>query len=766
MRPAIARLLIVVLIVSALDPVWAVSWHVRKDGHDTNCTGQADAAYDGAGGPDPCAFLTVQKAADANTVAGDTVTIHSGVYQESVTWTKSGAAGNPIIIQGDPNDNVTVRAAAHKSVTDPNSWVSLGPVLSAYGIYRYNGLFDPNGVSFTCDPNDVASVTQRVYGYVSGAENYQNDRVGLIPYKYKRDFMSRSTDYYSSTVPYYAGPGTWVEKRCDTGGGTWGAHCDCSSGCSPGVNCKYTGNLLIRLAKTPEMGEYETRYGVVFPTSTTPAPPDFDSEALGVNPYPGDYAIDFTKGTTGGGGGSDYTWRHRASYVTIKNITLDVAKSTVLLDPGSMQNGNTFDGVTVWVGDDGFRFSGSGDPNTVIKNSRIYGDVPLWLAWSDAKSNPKVADLMRPDSISMDGANDDNITVEYSHLRGGHDGFSTVANQSGHVYRYNRVESFADDAFEVEGDSLGRIEAFGNFILNSLTCFAPGQDSTGIAGPILFYRNVCSQLHQPLVNREGKNRDGSCSRPDCTQCSSTTNGCTINTWNGSYRHGHEYALKQHSPNTFYYHNTHVLIDSASGGIQIMPGDDNSPCDNCYAMDNLLIKINGAVQGTTSDHTATGEVINYNAYWKINDRDGAKLAWGQDTLAGACSARGYECNSISGDPLLPNLIPEDPNHAGMFDKTVNGRWILSDASYEFPLLTDFIPDPNSPLVNAGAALPVHGTFGTLPDLFSADTDIGAFPFDVDPNTLNIFPFLLGANPVGPTANPGGGGMKRTIVDQAQ
>lgn len=747
MRRGIARLLVMVLLWSLLDPAFAVNWYVRKDGHDTNCNGKTNAA---AGVADPnCAFLTIQKAADANIVAGDTLTIREGVYKQSVLWAKSGSAGSLITVQGDPNEAVVIQSTNHKSISDPNSWDVISPLMTAFGIYRYDtSVYDANGV----DPNGTV---QRVYGYVSGMDQYVNERVGLIPYKYKRDFMSRNTDYYvdsngAATVPYYAGPGTWLEKRCDTGGGTWGAFCDSSTGCSPGTACKYTGFLLIRMAKTPEMKEYEARYGEVFPTADPylPPPPDdtIDPNALGRNPHPGDYAIDFSK--------DDYTLKINASYTTFKHLTVEVAKQSILYDPNAIRNGNTLDDVTVWIGDDGVRYTGSGDPNSLIDNSRIYGDVPRWLTWTDAKENPKVADLMRPDAISIDGTADDIITVDHTHVRGGHDGFSTAASQTGLVFSYNRVENMADDAFEIEGNNLGSVSVYGNFILNCLTAFAPGQDSTGITGPILFYRNVASLLQTPLVNREGKERDGTCSKTECSPPCSAAGCRTAATWNGSFRRGHEYALKNNGPNTFYYHNTFAFLGGPSKGVQIMSGRSLVPCNDCYSMDNLLIGVNGPIQGATSDYGATGEVINYNAYYKVNNAEVTSPLWGARTASEVCVSRGYECNGLllTTPPLASPTFDPD---SGLWDKTVSDRWELVGGWSEFPLITDFIPSSSSPIILSGAAPPVHGTFGTLPDLYSSNLTIGAFPHDVDPNTLLVFPFIR-ANPVGPPQNPGGGG----------
>lgn len=88
---------------------FSATYHVRKDGHDTNCSGLYDAS-DASTETNQCAFLTIQKGVNVATTAGDIVTVHTGDYtSEWVVITKaSGASAESLItIQADPGDVVT-----------------------------------------------------------------------------------------------------------------------------------------------------------------------------------------------------------------------------------------------------------------------------------------------------------------------------------------------------------------------------------------------------------------------------------------------------------------------------------------------------------------------------------------------------------------------------------------------------------------------------------------------------------------------------------
>ncbi len=73
------------------------NYHVSKIGDDNNSGASNDP------------FLTISKAASI-VQAGDVVTIHEGTYEETLTPANSGTAGNPILFQGSPGEQVIISA--------------------------------------------------------------------------------------------------------------------------------------------------------------------------------------------------------------------------------------------------------------------------------------------------------------------------------------------------------------------------------------------------------------------------------------------------------------------------------------------------------------------------------------------------------------------------------------------------------------------------------------------------------------------------------
>ncbi len=74
-----------------------INYHVSKTGDDSN------------DGSETSPFLTISKAAQM-AIAGDVITIHEGTYEETVTPSKSGSAGKPIIYQAAAGDKVIITA--------------------------------------------------------------------------------------------------------------------------------------------------------------------------------------------------------------------------------------------------------------------------------------------------------------------------------------------------------------------------------------------------------------------------------------------------------------------------------------------------------------------------------------------------------------------------------------------------------------------------------------------------------------------------------
>jgi hypothetical protein len=69
----------------------SATYHVRTDGHNSNCNGSANAPATSA--PN-CAFISVQKGVDVATTAGDVVIVHTGDYSAAVPTITSKASGS------------------------------------------------------------------------------------------------------------------------------------------------------------------------------------------------------------------------------------------------------------------------------------------------------------------------------------------------------------------------------------------------------------------------------------------------------------------------------------------------------------------------------------------------------------------------------------------------------------------------------------------------------------------------------------------------
>ncbi len=457
----------------------------------------------------------------------------------------------------------------------------------------------------------------------------------------------------------------------------------------PGTFEDSDGRIHIRLAKTTDLRNAEARYGVVFPEE---------------NADPRDYSIIISQASR--------TLKVNASYLVFKDIVFHQAEHTISLAANSHHV--VFDGITAWMGDDAVETAGSGVHDITLTRSRFYGDAPYWIFWSDMKDSPAPADLLRGTSIDMRYGTY-NWEISHNHIRGsGQDLISTNTDERDISIHHNRLENCGDDAFELEGTvNVGRIWVFENYIGNCLTAVAPGQDSPSFDGPLYVYRNIFSLLRNPPINR----KEG------------------INSWNGGGRFGYEYAFKQDSRNTHYYHNTVVLLNSSSG-MNIVP---RIP-DNSFVADNLLVMINGRVQGSYA--TGPGQIVDGDLYWKMNTVDSTHLVSSYDTVPALSSATGLEENGLGEvvkrgtDPWFANL------ELGVVDPS-QSVWTLTPGS-EVHKPNDFMLGAGSPAIGAGIVLPAHPTLGAMPDS-RASQDIGAIPSTATPDDYDVFPFVPGQAP---------------------
>lgn len=737
------------LILLALPFLLGTTYYVRTDGHDTGCTGLVYAAYPGSGSSQPCAFLTVQKGVTTAAAPGDNLKIGPGTYFGTVTAANSGTSGNPIVIEsftGDANSVVLDSGVNFARTPNNNDWTLID---GATGEWESN---------FT-----LSGAQNHVYGYVLGVRDYENERVLLIPYADTRNSSGKvcvggtipwkkcstssdcsgggscttffghqgwkflratTTTLGDPNIPFYVGPGAWMAKTC-VGGPNNGAICDTKSGSVGGVSnanidcpsgvCTRTGKVRIRLAKTPELRDYEARWNPIFPSE---------------NQDPRAYAIALSNATN--------TVRITATpgWQTWRNITFNQATRTIHFDGpnGTTQEGFVFEGIIGWTGDNVIRSANAaGDPivsNVTVTQSQIRGDWPWWIFWSDQKNVPFPADKLRSTAISMKrGAHD--WTVSYTNIQGGHDGIGMDNCEYNLVAHHNRIVNMSDDGFELEGANdascpggggVGAIDIYQNYIAQALTSYAVGQSTetmlgTGIAD---FDHNVVVQLRDHPVNRM----------------------VNLNSFNGGHRYGFEYSYKNHAfvrqptppaVRMRYCYNTVVLATSGSRGIDVVPhtawGLLTADVDT---RNNIFVKVNGVVQGTLT--VPADQHLDGNLYYRMNMADGATLIDGYNTVAAICAAEGLECHGVgsnSGWGTAPEFATFNPT----FDKTTPSRWQALPGSQNYTP-QHFQLAAESPA--RGAAI----SPGDCETRGLSATDLGAIPYGTADEWTGVFPFNQG------------------------
>jgi hypothetical protein len=503
---------------------------------------------------------------------------------------------------------------------------------------------------------------ESVYGYLDGVPGYRNGRVALVRYQSAEAFRATSDAYVDDTAPFYVGPGLYYDPDDQ--------------------------RVHIRLAKTAELRAAESH-----------SRPVLDGDRPDPRRYPVVLSVAPATLTVDG------------AHLVFKDLAVNQAKDTVVLSPGAHHV--RFDGVTAWTGDTAISADGAGIHHVTVTRSRIYGDAPPWIFWSDIKSPPAPAELLASTSIDLAGGTHD-WEIAYNHLRGsGQDLISTNTDEQRIAIHHNRMEDCGDDALELEGTrDVGEVRVFENFISNCLVAVAPGQDSPSFSGPLYVFRNVMVSLRDVPVNRAQG----------------------INEWNGGGRFGYEYLFKQHAGNTHIYHNTLVLLNHSGDGLNLVPAVP----DGTYVANNLAVTVNGRVNGDYP--TGPGQIVNGNLYWKVNGAGSGPLLADHANVPAFSRATGLERDGI-GQAAGKGT---DPRFAGFRLDVVDRAepsWVLRPGSEVFDP-ADFLLRRGSPAIGAGIAIPAHPRLGPLPDTRSS-RDIGALPYGTDPAEYRSFPFAPGA-----------------------
>ncbi len=528
-----------------------------------------------------------------------------------------------------------------------------------------------------------------VFAYLTDIAGYKNERVVLVPYEDVNHFRATTDSYGGSNSDFYVGPGVMeIAGRCH-----------------------------IRLAKTGALRDAEARYGKVIG---------------GENANPGDYGIVMSQATS--------TLKVSGAYLTFKDITFNQAKRTIILEAGAQYV--RFDGITAWLGASTIQTYSSQVHHITVTGSRILGDAPRWIYWSDMKNAPKVANQLRSTSINLKGGTHD-WTIERSLVRGsGQDLIGTNNGEHGIFVHHNRIENCGDDAFEIEGkaedggrDDIGHIQIYENYISNCLVAVAVGQDTSNMTGPLLFYRNVVAMLRDHPVNRK----------------------VGINTWNGGDQFGYHGLFKQAgrdyaARNVHYYNNTLVMLNASKGVTPTPTNPDGSTFAN-----NIIAMVNNAA--VDEFNIGSDQLIDGNLYWKINALDGEPLVDGKESVE---ELEIVEQSSIS----TASKGGSDPRFSGfsasLIDDQSASRWSLN-ASSEALGPASFMLASDSPA--RGSAVPVtcrkvgnsdqQGrplcNNGELPNS-QPGADIGAIPAQARVSDYRAFPFVFGATPESEPAGP--------------
>jgi hypothetical protein len=514
------------------------------------------------------------------------------------------------------------------------------------------------------------------WAYVDGIAGYSNLRMVLVPYYQSPSFYSTS-DTQNSTG-FYVGPGTYWDST--------------------------DSRLHIKLTKTAAMKYAESRYGTVFPSD----PAD-----------PRQYSIIASN--------ASYTLTVNASFITFKNLTIDQGYFSVILNGHDI----TLDHDTVWYGYytvEGGRANGSNTYNITIENSKIYGDKPYWIFWSDLNTSPNPADELAGDAIFMEGGTHD-WNIHHNHIRGwGDDGVTTYTNETNIFIHHNRIEGGADDCTEAEGwIAVNHVEIFDNYIANCLSTLETGNypKTTTYNGPVYFYRNMVSFLEEQPISRQAG----------------------LESWNGGTQYCcQEYVFRQtgsgyNGKNIHIYQNTIVTIGTSSRGINITPA---VPTAGLTSANNLLMMVNGYKADVNELYNLTsGTIVDGNLYWKMNTADGTDLAYTDDTIPALAATLGVEAHG-QGSVQKQGTNPLLSGFTLQFVNTTQSFWHLLPSS-EIHQPTDFFLSASTPPIGSGIDL---GSYG-LPDSspYSSKPDLGAYPLGTSTADYDIFPYYC----TGPTCN---------------
>ncbi|MGH9868712.1 MAG: hypothetical protein ACREAA_11190 [Candidatus Polarisedimenticolia bacterium] len=683
-----AALCVLFLLIGRQTAAQAAVCYVRGDGSDTLCDGSADASSSAA---PRCAFATVGRGAGACASPGSNLRIHGAAggswYVEQVSFTNSGTAAQPIVIEGYGPTKPHIGLAA--SYVNSQAWTYVPSDRTWYVPYTVG------------EPSAAYVLTERPYEHL---------RVGLVMYSAYADLTATADGLWQPSGHYYIGPGIFHDES--------------------------QSRLYVRLDPTPQVTAYEQTW---LPLGFT-ADSDPRNHRLLIS-YPKS-APDHSIRTAA----SHLTFRNLVIEAAHRTVQIGCPAeggpaAFLVFEDNTIWSGN--DGAVIGtcasedvtlarnlIQADKPRWVSWGD----CKNDK---DGPCYDEWRYT--------LIQPSASSSQIAR--RWTLDHNYISGGHDGYGTAGGEGDSVIRYNVFEGIADDPFELEGAGVRRHDIYGNLILNSLICLAVGQDTTDSSyGPFFFHSNTCVLLGEPYVNRCPSPGAG-CT---CTTCQGGDwNGGRER--GHEYAFKLEKPEGASSAGLHVYNNTVVLADShPDKGMGVLGEDSGDAMVGAEIFNNIFIKMNQRVgQGGGSwDYHADPQVVDWNLYWKIHDNGGALLD-DDEKVGNLCAELGQECHGLGNtdfvgtDPLLSTEgfgCFADANGCEGVDRADPTLWRVKAGSQYWSPAT-FIPQETSPVCQGGR--------GTVPIDFPANAaipgipfdpgDIGAAPCGVSPDSWNVFPF---------------------------
>ena len=335
-------------------------------------------------------WKTLKKALTSSPVAaGDTVFLRGGNYYEDFIWcTKDGAAGSPITIRNYAGETPVIYGTDPAYTAVPNTEWTL--VDAGKNIYKSVKLWD-------VQPWEAM--------YQTGSPSKWYALVHYTNYAY----LSSTTQYYSNTVGYYAGPGYYWESNP--------------------ASADYK-RVFIRLTY-PATDTHGQTISLTHSLNPNNVPLYLPRTACGIN---FDYAsyIDVIGlkfvgygSTDAWGGAALYLW-NACHHFNFKDITADANTMAVMIRQGT---------------------------HVVIDNLVQDGHVPPYIAWSDTKDGPCVAQLISDgDGVSISGAGN-NIEIKNSKFRNSFDAIRIYSSATGpysdiHVH-HNDFAGTRDDTISM-----------------------------------------------------------------------------------------------------------------------------------------------------------------------------------------------------------------------------------------------------------------------------------------------------------------------------